>query len=464
MVAVVKNKSKKELVYLCTECGNTTPKWAGKCPFCGAWSTLKEHSVEITPEGVRSGRGLGGPVHQVVALKDVAAEDTRRLSTANSELDRVLGGGFAPGSLVLIGGDPGIGKSTLVLSSLAVMNAAGVKSLYVSGEESAVQVKLRSERLNVAGSDMLLLCETSLEKILDEAQKVKPQILVIDSIQTVYKQDLSGTPGSMSQLRECTLDLMVFAKNTGCITVLIGHVTKDGQIAGPRILEHMVDTVIYFEGDRNHQYRIIRSIKNRFGATDEIGVLEMTGHGLTPVLNPSLVFLQQGTPPTPGNVVCCTMEGTRAMLFETQALVSQTSFAVPQRVAAGIDPKRLTIILALLEKFGGISIGASDVFASIAGGMKVNDTSSDLALALAIVSNHLGIPVPRQTIAMGELGLSGEIRSVHLLEQRLKEAKRLGMNQALIPENGKLPESIQGVEIVKVSTIADAVKWVMDRK
>ena len=422
MVAVVKNKSKKELVYLCTECGNTTPKWAGKCPFCGAWSTLKEHSVEITPEGVRSGRGLGGPVHQVVALKDVAAEDTKRLSTANSELDRVLGGGFAPGSLVLIGGDPGIGKSTLVLSTLAVMNAAGVKSLYVSGEESAVQVKLRSERLNVAGSDMLLLCETSLEKILDEAQKVKPQILVIDSIQTVYKQDLSGTPGSMSQLRECTLDLMVFAKNTGCITVLIGHVTKDGQIAGPRILEHMVDTVIYFEGDRNHQYRIIRSIKNRFGATDEIG------------------------------------------LFETQALVSQTSFAVPQRVAAGIDPKRLTIILALLEKFGGISIGASDVFASIAGGMKVNDTSSDLALALAIVSNHLGIPVPRQTIAMGELGLSGEIRSVHLLEQRLKEAKRLGMNQALIPGNGKLPESIQGVEIVKVSTIADAVKWVMDRK
>ena len=262
MVAL--NKSKKEIEYLCTECGNTTPKWAGKCPFCGAWSSLKEHVVERTAEVGRAGRGLGGPVHKVVLLKDVATEDTRRLSTANSEFDRVLGGGFAPGSLVLIGGDPGIGKSTLVLTTLATMNAAGVKALYVSGEESACQVKLRSERLNVSGSDMMLLCETNLEKILEQAKEVKPQVLVIDSIQTVYKSDLAGTPGSATQLRECTLDLMVFAKNSGCITILIGHVTKDGQIAGPRILEHMVDTVVYFEGDRNHQYRLLRTIKNRF--------------------------------------------------------------------------------------------------------------------------------------------------------------------------------------------------------
>jgi DNA repair protein RadA/Sms len=344
------------------------------------------------------------------------------------------------------------------------MTAAGVKTLYVSGEESAVQVKLRSERLNVAGSDMLLLCETSLEKILQQAQELKPQVLVIDSIQTVYKENLSGTPGCATQLRECTLDLMVFAKNTGCITILIGHVTKDGQIAGPRILEHMVDTVVYFEGDRNHQYRILRTIKNRFGATDEIGVFEMTGHGLSPVENPSRVFLQENVPPTPGSVVCCTMEGTRAMLFETQALVSSTTFAVPQRVAAGIDPKRLTIILALLEKFGGVVVGASDVFVSIAGGLKVSDTSSDLALALAVASNHLAIPLGRQCIVIGELGLSGEVRSVSLLEQRLKEARRLGITEAVVPAGGRLPENTSGMKIVQVHTLSDAVNWLMGKK
>ena len=463
MVAL--NKSKKEIEYLCTECGNTTPKWVGKCPFCGAWNTLKERAVEPVNTGAaRGGRGLGGPVHQVVPLRDVATEDTRRLSTANAEFDRVLGGGLAPGSLVLIGGDPGIGKSTLVLTTLATRTAAGVKTLYVSGEESACQVKLRSERLNVSGSDMLLLCETSLEKIVEQAKELKPQVMVIDSIQTVYKGDLSGTPGSATQLRECTLDLLVFAKNSGCITILIGHVTKDGQIAGPRILEHMVDTVVYFEGDRNHQYRLLRTIKNRFGATDEIGVFEMTSHGLESVANPSRVFLQENTPPTPGSVVCCTLEGSRALLFETQALVNQTGFAVPQRVAAGIDPKRLTIILALLEKFGGVAIGASDVFASIAGGMKVTDASSDLALALAIASNHLGIPLGRQTIAIGELGLSGEVRSVALLDQRLKEARRLGMVEAIVPANGKLPETLESMKVVRVHSLSEAISWLMDKK
>jgi DNA repair protein RadA/Sms len=344
------------------------------------------------------------------------------------------------------------------------MNAAGVKALYVSGEESACQVKLRSERLNVSGSDMMLLCETNLEKILEQAKEVKPQVLVIDSIQTVYKSDLAGTPGCATQLRECTLDLMVFAKNSGCITILIGHVTKDGQIAGPRILEHMVDTVVYFEGDRNHQYRLLRTIKNRFGATDEIGVFEMTSHGLNPVLNPSKVFLQEGVPPTPGSAVCCTMEGSRALLFETQALVNQTNFAVPQRVAAGIDPKRLTIILALLEKFGGVTIGASDVFASIAGGMKVNDASSDLALALAVASNHLGIPLSRQTIAIGELGLSGEVRGVSLLDQRLKEASRLGMTEAVVSASCKLSENMGSMKVVRVHSLSEAISWLMDKK
>jgi DNA repair protein RadA/Sms len=308
----------------------------------------------------------------------------------------------------------------------------------------------------------MLLCETSLEKILKEAKAFKPEILVIDSIQTVYKQELPGTPGSISQLRECTLELMVFAKNTGCITLLIGHVTKDGQIAGPRILEHMVDTVAYFEGDRNHQYRILRTIKNRFGATDEIGVFEMTSRGLSPVENPSKVFLQDSLEAAPGSVVSCTLEGSRAILFEAQALVNQTNYAVPQRVAAGIDPKRLTIILALLEKFGGLEIGASDVFASIAGGMKLNDTATDLAVALAIASNHLTKPLPKQTLVIGELGLSGEVRGVNLLELRIKEAARLGFKEMLVPAQGTLKSDFPGIKVYRIKTLAEAVEWLKD--
>src|SRR5574344_2708245 len=450
-------KSKNDTEYVCSACGAVFQKWSGKCERCGAWSTLSERKVQDT----RPTRGLGGDTFQgkALPLSAIEAKNTERLSSADSEFDRTLGGGFAPGSLVLIGGDPGIGKSTLVLQTLATMSAAGVKTLYVSGEESPVQVKLRSERLEVSGSDLLLLCETDLARILDEARRIKPEILVIDSIQTVYKTDLQGTPGSVTQLRECTLDLMVFAKNTGCITILIGHVTKDGQIAGPRILEHMVDTVAYFEGDRNHQYRILRTIKNRFGATDEIGVFEMTSKGLEAVENPSKVFLQNSEEPLPGSVISCTLEGTRALLFETQALVSQTNYAVPQRVAAGIDPKRLTIILALLEKFASIRIGSSDVFASIAGGLKVNDAGTDLALALAIASNVLTIPMPKQSLVIGELGLSGEVRSVNLLEWRIKEAMRLGFREILIPASGKIPKISSELKITKVANIQDAISW-----
>ncbi len=450
------SKTKNNVEYVCNSCGTVFTKWSGKCSACSSWSSLVEREVENkTPK-----RGLGDSLlngGKAFPLYSVAHEDTKRLSTANSEFDRTLGGGLAPGSLVLIGGDPGIGKSTLVLQTLATMSAAGVRVLYVSGEESAVQVKLRSERLQVAGSDLMLLCETRLEKILEEAHRLKPEVVVIDSIQTVYKQELPGTPGSVSQLRECTLDLMIFAKNSGCVTLLIGHVTKDGQIAGPRILEHIVDTVAYFEGDRNHQYRVLRTVKNRFGATDEIGVFEMTSHGLTPVENPSKVFLQNNINNAPGSVVSCTLEGSRAILFEAQALVSSTTYAVPQRVAAGIDPKRLTIILALLEKFGGIQIGASDIFASIAGGMKINDTATDLALALAIVSNFLNIPMPEKSLVIGELGLSGEVRGVNLLDLRVKEAVRLGFNTLLVPSVGKISEHFSGTKILRIKNLAEAV-------
>lgn len=453
---------KAETEFVCTECGEVTPKWAGKCPNCGTWSTL----VERAAENKSTRRGLGcnsldkdGTAGIPRKLADIQTTATQRLSSASPEFDRTLGGGFAPGSLVLIGGDPGIGKSTLVLQTLATMASAGVKALYVSGEESAVQVKLRSERLGVSGSDLMLLCETNLDRILEKARAIEPEIMVIDSIQTIYNAELPGTPGSVSQLRESTLSLMVFAKNSNCITILIGHVTKDGQIAGPRILEHMVDTVAYFEGDRNNQYRILRTIKNRFGATDEIGVFEMTSGGLVSVTNPSKIFLDATNMNSPGSVVSCTIEGSRAMLFETQALVNQTNYAVAQRVAAGIDPKRLTIILALLDKFGGIPIGNSDVFASIAGGLKINDTGTDLAIALAIVCNHLGITLPPKTIVIGELGLSGEIRSVSQTDLRVKEAERLGFEHILLPASSKISKSSK-IDIRRFRKLDEAIEFV----
>lgn len=453
---------KAETEFVCTECGEVTPKWAGKCPNCGSWSTL----VERAAENKSTRRGLGcnsldkdGTAGIPRKLADIQTTATQRLSSASPEFDRTLGGGFAPGSLVLIGGDPGIGKSTLVLQTMATMASAGVKALYVSGEESAVQVKLRSERLGVSGSDLMLLCETNLDRILEKARAIEPEIMVIDSIQTIYNAELPGTPGSVSQLRESTLSLMVFAKNSNCITILIGHVTKDGQIAGPRILEHMVDTVAYFEGDRNNQYRILRTIKNRFGATDEIGVFEMTSGGLVSVTNPSKIFLDATNMNSPGSVVSCTIEGSRAMLFETQALVNQTNYAVAQRVAAGIDPKRLTIILALLDKFGGIPIGNSDVFASIAGGLKINDTGTDLAIALAIVCNHLGITLPPKTIVIGELGLSGEIRSVSQTDLRVKEAERLGFEHILLPASSKISKSSK-IDIRRFRKLDEAIEFV----
>lgn len=449
---------KPETEYVCTACGSVSTKWAGKCPDCGEWSTLEERRAADT----RPTRGLGGTgapgASAAVPLSQIATQHTRRLSTANAEFDRTLGGGMAPGSLILIGGDPGVGKSTLVLQTLAVMAAAGVKALYVSGEESAVQVKLRSERLGVPGSELLLLCETSLQRVLNEARAINPQVLVIDSIQTIYKEELPGTPGSLTQLRECTLDLMVFAKSTGCVTLLVGHVTKEGQIAGPRVLEHMVDTVAYFEGDRNHQYRILRTIKNRFGATDEIGVFEMTSKGLEPVENPSKVFLQENNEAYPGSVVSCTLEGSRALLFEIQALVGTTSFAMPQRVAAGIEQKRLTILLALLDKFGGVQIGNSDVFVSVAGGLRVDDPGTDLALALAVAGNYLNFRLPSHSIVIGELGLSGEVRAVSQLELRVKEAHRLGFRHILVPATGKLP-AIPDLKVTRVSRLEHAVDW-----
>jgi len=449
---------KPETQYVCKACGSVSTKWMGKCLSCGEWDSLEEKAIE----NKQSARGLGSALSTGAgarALADISSEDTRRLATGNSELDRTLGGGLAPGSLILLGGDPGIGKSTLVLQTLATLAAAGVRTLYVTGEESAVQVKLRSERLQISGSPLLLLCETNLKRVLDEARKLQPEVMVIDSIQTVYRDELPGTPGSLNQLRECTMELMIFAKTHCCVTLLVGHVTKEGQIAGPRVLEHMVDTVAYFEGDRNHQYRILRTIKNRFGATDEIGVFEMTATGLSPIENPSRIFLNPATQSHPGSVVSCTLEGSRALLFEVQALVNSTNYSVAQRVAAGIDPKRLTIILALLDKFAGVSVGASDVFVSVAGGLRVDDTGTDLALAMAVACNHLGIRMPPKTIVIGELGLSGEIRSVSQLELRIKEAHRLGFENILVPLEGRAP-NVNGLHIHRAGRLESALEWI----
>lgn len=445
--------------FVCTECGAVEAKWLGRCPSCGSSGTLQERE----PQSTQPTRGLGGlgAGEGAVPLHSISNLSTKRLHTGNAEFDRAMGGGLAPGSLVLLGGDPGVGKSTLTLQTLATLAAAGVRTLYVSGEESAVQVRLRAERLQVGGSDMLLYCETSLRRILDEARRIQPQVLVVDSVQTIWRDDLPGTPGSLNQLRECTMELMVHAKTSGCVTLLVGHVTKEGQIAGPKVLEHMVDTVAYFEGDRNHQYRVLRTIKNRFGATDEIGVFEMTSRGLEAVENPSRVFLLEAAQRAPGSVVSCTVEGSRAMMFEVQALVNQGTYAVPQRVAAGVEQKRLTILLALLDKFGGVHVGASDVFVSIAGGLRVDDPGTDLALAMAVAGNHLNLPTTPHAVVIGELGLSGEVRPVGQLELRIKEAHRLGFKDMLLPPGGKLP-ALPDCRIHRVSRLEEAIRWLQE--
>jgi DNA repair protein RadA/Sms len=442
--------AKPKIQFRCSECSFITHKWSGQCSNCGAWSSLIEEDItaSIPKRGLSTSRGAR-------PLAEIGTAETPRLVTANPEFDRVLGGGFAPGALVLLGGDPGIGKSTLLLQIGALGSAAGRKTLYVSGEESPEQVKLRADRLGLPGSDMWLLCETSLRSILEEARKLQPEILIIDSIQTVFRDDLPGTPGSVNQVRECCLEFMIHAKTHQCVTVLVGHVTKDGQLAGPRMLEHMVDTVIYFEGDRSFEFRLLRAIKNRFGPAGEVGVLEMRSDGLYPIENPSRLFLAGHGEPTPGCVTACTLEGSRSILFEFQALVTDTGYAVPQRVALGIDAKRLTLEIALLEKYGGLDLGKSDIFISTAGGLKVQDPACDLALALAIASNFRNVAMDPQTVAFGELGLAGDLRPVSQLENRLREAQRQGFQRAIIPL-GRAP-AIEGMELIQVKSLADAI-------
>jgi DNA repair protein RadA/Sms len=456
--------AKAKTVYACTECGAQYPKWAGKCDSCGAWNTLAEEVVAAAPTSKRTAaRAAGGVAGATVALGTVTSSDTPRWRTGLDEFDFVLGGGIVPGSMVLVGGEPGIGKSTLLLQVAARLEAAGQPTLYVSGEESALQVRLRADRLAEDASAVSLLTETSLETILaTAAQPVsngrKVNCLIIDSIQTVHTELLEGAPGNVGQVRECAARLMRFAKDTSTTVFVIGHVTKGGGIAGPKTLEHIVDTVLYFEGDGTLDHRVLRATKNRFGSVDEIGVFRMVGAGLIPVENPSALFLGDRRDVASGSAVCALMEGTRPVLVEVQALAAKAGFGTPQRVANGIDSRRLALLLAVLDKRGGFSCAQLDVFCNIVGGMRVQEPSVDLAIVAALASSVVDRPLPAQAIFLGELGLGGEVRPVSQVERRLAEAAKLGMTTAYLSDRA-LPRRAPGeMRLIGVRTLTEVLQ------
>jgi len=436
--------------FVCQNCGAYAPKWMGKCPECGAYNTMVEELIERkrTEHKIRSSRP--------VSLSDIPLATNERATVRIAELDRVLGGGFVKGSLVLLGGDPGIGKSTLMLQICALVAQDSGRILYVSGEESAYQIRLRAERLGSVSESIDLLAETELESILESARELHPGLMVIDSIQTIYKSSLTSAPGSVAQVRECGGDLMRFAKECEVTTVLIGHVTKFGVIAGPKTLEHIVDTVLYFEGDKTQQYRILRAIKNRFGSTNEIGVFEMTETGLREVANPSSLFISDST--ASGSAVTSIVEGTRPLLVEVQALTSPASFNYPQRVATGIDYKRLAMLLAVLERRVGLRVSGMDCFVNAVGGIKVTEPSCDLGLTVAIASSIKNKAVGKGTVIIGEVGLGGEVRPVHSIESRLKEAEKLGFEVAIIPHKGMRDLGRSKIEITAVNEVSEAMK------
>ena len=451
----------KKSIFFCQNCGHEEAKWLGQCPACKEWNTFVEERID---SGITKGTTVAArAVHEakVVPLTEVTADDDTRSETGIKELDRVLGGGIVPGSLVLVGGDPGIGKSTLLLQVCQRM-AQMKKILYISGEESQAQIKLRANRMGNFTSSLLLLCETNLGIIRSVIEKERPELVIIDSIQTMYSEDVTSAPGSVSQVRESTNVFMQLAKGL-CIPIfIVGHVTKEGTVAGPRVLEHMVDTVLYFEGDRHASYRILRAVKNRFGSTNEIGVFEMRQSGLVEVENPSEYMLSGKPENASGSVVACSMEGTRPILLEIQALVCRTNFGMPRRTAAGTDYNRVNLLMAVLEKRLGMSLGNCDAYVNIAGGIKMNEPAIDLGLVLAIVSSYKDRPIDEKTICFGEVGLSGEVRAVSMAEQRVLEAKKLGFKTCILPEvcRESLKE-IKGIGLVGVRTVKDAMDYVM---
>lgn len=447
--------AKEKIMYFCQSCGAGSGKWMGQCPACKEWNTMVEERVS-KKKTVSSFQNEGRA--KVTKLKDIEMAREERICTDIAELDRVLGGGMVTGSMVLVGGDPGIGKSTLLLQVCKNLAAKKISILYVSGEESLQQIKIRAERIGEFGESLSLLCETNLEVIEEIVRRDMPQMVVIDSIQTMYNENVSSAPGSVSQVRETTGSLLKMAKGLGITFFIIGHVTKEGVVAGPRVLEHMVDTVLYFEGDRHAAYRILRGVKNRFGSTNEIGVFEMRGNGLEEVENPSEFMLGGKPKGASGSVVACSIEGTRPILLEVQALVCHSNFGIPRRTAAGTDFNRVNLLMAVLEKRAGLQMGACDAYVNIAGGIKMNEPAIDLGIVLALVSSYKNRPVEEKTICFGEVGLSGEVRAVNLAEQRILEAKKLGFTTCILPEVSlKSLEEIQGIELIGVKSIKDAI-------
>ncbi|MEC0371267.1 DNA repair protein RadA [Paenibacillus chibensis] len=454
--------AKTKTKFYCTECGYEAAKWYGKCPGCQAWNTMVEET-----ESVIKTQGMNSPLfhskEKALSIINIESSNEARVQTGIGELNRVLGGGIVPGSLILVGGDPGIGKSTLLLQTSHALTQSGLRVLYVSGEESVRQTKLRADRLGALSAELYVLCETNMDLIEEAINSIQPQFLVIDSIQTVYIPEVTSAPGSVAQVRECTARFMRVAKGMGIATVLVGHVTKEGAIAGPRLLEHMVDCVLYFEGERHHTYRLLRAVKNRFGSTNEIGIFEMNESGLVEVENPSELFLSERPLGVAGSTVVASMEGTRPVLVELQALISSTHFPSPRRMCTGVDHHRMGLIIAVLEKRMGMFLQNQDAYLNVAGGVKLDEPAVDLAIAVSIASSFRDIPTKPFDVMFGEVGLTGEVRAVSRAEQRVKEAEKLGFKRIIMPEKSlKGWKHPKGIEIIGINTVADALAVALD--
>jgi DNA repair protein RadA/Sms len=446
--------------YECQQCGYQSPKWLGRCTDCGSWNSLVEQSIEFPPKSLKQGEIFYSLSSQLTPLDQIqGGSGPARISTSQQELDRLLGGGMVPGSVILLGGDPGIGKSTLVLQLLAQLAQDGKKVAYLSGEESAEQIKLRADRLSVHSSNLFLMTENNLTRALTQVEKLQPALLVVDSIQTVYLPELSSAPGSVTQVRETAGKLLYLAKSKGIILILVGHVTKEGAIAGPKILEHLVDTVLYFEGDRGQPFRMLRTFKNRFGSVSELAVYQMGSEGLQEVLNPSELFLSENPERTPGSVVVSSLKGTRPLLVELQALVTPSNLGMPRRVILGVDAQRVALLVAVLEKVVGLPLHSQDIFLNVVGGLDVDEPSVDLGVILAIASSFKMKPLAKRGLVLGEVGLNGEVRGVAGTLLRLQEAHRLGFRSAMIPKKGvkeKIPEQM---DLIQVKRVEEALEW-----
>ena len=448
--------AKSKTIFVCSECGNESSKWLGKCPACNSWNTFYEQKVVETKAGGH--KDLAKSENKPQKLNSYEAKETLRTSTGFGELDRVLGGGLVKGSLVLLGGEPGIGKSTLILQICDKVKGEG-KVLYVSGEESAEQIKMRADRLGINNDDILFLGETDIDVVNQAIIEVNPKLVIIDSIQTMYSEEISAAAGSVSQVREITSQVMRVCKSRAITTIIIGHVTKEGNIAGPRVLEHMVDTVLYLEGERYFSYRVLRGVKNRFGSTNEIGMFEMNEEGMCEITNPSDILISEREDNPAGSCIVSSIEGTRAILIELQALTTQSVFGFPKRTANGTDYNRLALLIAVLEKRAGIMLGSQDIYLNLVGGIRVNEPSIDLGMMMAVVSSFKNVAIPKDMVIIGEVGLTGEVRRINLIDKRLKEAEKLGFKSCIIPESNKkdLKETYK-LDIISVSNINEAMK------